>query len=174
MANTQKQLQAAYYALKHGRQGVLSAAVISAVRAIFTPTAGAAPAAGEIQSVLETKVATGAATALTTATPKTVASVVLTAGVWDVSGVVNHNYAGTTRTAGTAAIHTTTNALPTDGTEVGMGTPLTTATGVDGRSLPPKRIVVASDTTTVYLTTSATFSAGTAAAWGSIQARRVA
>lgn len=173
MANNQKLYQALYWALRYGRASV-SDAVKLAFASLMTPTAGAAPDVGAIQSVLESKIATGSATSLTSATAKNVTSLTLTPGVWDVSGVVNHNLAGTTRTAGIAAIHTTTAAVPTDGTEVAMGTPLTTATGVDGRAVPVKRIVVASGTTVVYLTTSATFSAGTVAAFGSIQARRVA
>lgn len=129
--------------------------------------------AGEIGEIKESKVAVGSAVSLTTATAKTVTSVILTAGSWLVHGHVNHTASGATRTVAAGAVHTTTDALPTDGTECAFGTPTTTATFIDGATMVPKEILVpAGSTTEVFLTTSATFSAGTIGAYGSIIAVR--
>jgi hypothetical protein len=62
--------------------------------------------------------------------------------------------------------------MPSDGTEVPSAIQLTTATAKDGITLPRKRISISS-TTTVCLEAQQTFSAGSAAAYGSITARRV-
>ena len=170
--NIAKIAQRLYFDLRGARPPRNS--TIEAFRTFLTPTVGQAPAPKALNSVVDSKVATGAATALTTATAKTVTSIVLTPGVWNVVAHVNHNGAGATRTAASAAISETTNTLTTDGSEAAFGTPTTTATFVDGTSLQAKRIVVASGSKTVYLVTSATFSAGTVAAWGQITAERVA
>jgi len=142
-------------------------------RGFLVSPSNTAAKAGEIGEIKESKVAVGSAVALTTATAKTVTSVTLTPGSWLVHGHVNHTASGATRTVAAGAVHTTTDALPTDGTECAFGTPTTTATFLDGTTTVPKEVLVAAgSTTTVYLTTSATFSAGTIGAYGSIVAVR--
>lgn len=129
-------------------------------------------AAGKIGEFSQSLISTGSATSLTTATAKNVTSISLSAGDWDVEGNINFNLSGATQTASSGGISTTSATLPTDGSEVASGVVCTTTTLVNGLTLPRKRINV-STTTTVYLVAKATFSAGTEAAWGKINARRV-
>lgn len=128
--------------------------------------------AGNVGQIVSALVASGSAGSLTTATAANVTSISLTAGDWDVEGNVNVTLGTATLTAQAAGISTTSATLPTDGSEVYSGLQLTTTNAVDSITLPRKRISVAS-TTTVYLVGRATFSAGTAAAFGAITARRV-
>lgn len=144
-----------------------AAASLSSSDGIQIGPSEAAIASGQRGEVLSTLVATGAAVSLTTATPANVATLSLTAGVWDVYGSVNINFGSATTTASSVGINSTSATLPTDGTSVAIGQISTTTTSVAGVSIPPKRFVL-SATTNVYLVASATFSAGTAAAWGQI------
>lgn len=128
--------------------------------------------AGNIGQIVSSLVATGSAVSLTTATTANVTSISLTAGDWDVEGNVNFNLSGATATAFSAGITATSATMPTDGSEVASGVITTTATGVNGITLPRKRISIAA-TTTVYLVVNSTFSAGTETAFGAITARRV-
>jgi len=120
--------------------------------------------------------ASGSAVALTTATAKTVTSISLAAGTWDVSGVVDFSLAGTTSVLGAsnyiAGINTTTNALGGQDTYLNRPLIVTTGTGTMATDTPTRRITLAT-TTTVYLIAQATFSAGTVAAYGTITANRV-
>ena len=136
-----------------------------------TATNDNAPSGGQGEFV-QTLVATGSAVSLTTATPANICNVSLTAGDWDVEGNINFNDTSATLTATEAGISATSATLPTDGSEVYCGVQLTTTTAKNGITLPRKRISIAS-TTTVYLVGQQTFSAGTAAAFGQISARRV-
>lgn len=128
--------------------------------------------AGQIGEYVSSLVATGSAVSLTTATAANVTSISLTAGDWDVEAGLNINFGSATTTASSGGISATSATLPTDGSEASLGTILTTTTTVAGRSIQRKRVSV-STTTTIYLVASATFSAGTAAAWGTLNARRV-
>ncbi len=136
-------------------------------------TAATAVPAGKVGETLAASVLTGAAVALTTATPLNVTSVVLTPGSWVVEGHVNYNLTGATQTASTAGISLVTNTLPADASVHHDGLQTTTATAVNGITVGGKAINVSANTT-VYLVASATFSAGTEAAWGQIAAHRVA
>jgi len=129
-------------------------------------------AAGQVGEFVQTLVATGAAVSLTTATPANVGSISLTAGDWDVEAGLNINFGSATTTASSGGISATTATLPTDGSEAPIGVQMTTTTAIVGRALQRKRVSIAT-TTTIYLVASATFTAGTAAAWGCINARRV-
>lgn len=128
--------------------------------------------AGDLGEIVESKVASGSAVSLTTATAANVTSITLTAGDWDVSGNVNFAAASATSSAASAGISTTTATLPTDGTEAYNGEIITTASSNSTITLPRKRISL-SGTTTIYLVGSKTFSAGTVGAFGAINARRV-
>lgn len=117
-------------------------------------------------------VATGSAVSLTTNATANVTSISLTAGDWDVDGIVNLNASAATVTAMSGGVTSTSATIPSDGSEGYSGVLLTIASAVDSITLPRKRISIAS-TTTVYLVGRSTFSAGTVAAFGSITARRV-
>lgn len=129
-------------------------------------------ATGSLGETLTGDLLVGAATALVTATPKTVISVELTPGVWSVSGKVAFVLTGATQTEASAGIHTVTNVLPTDNSVVFSGIQTTTATTTNGISVAPKTVAV-TENTTIYLVASSTFSAGTEAAFGQIKAVRV-
>lgn len=131
-----------------------------------------AAATGSRGESATTKVATGSPVSLTTATPANVTSVSLTAGDWDVDGNINYNVTTGTVTVWVGGINTTSATLPTDGTEVYSGVQLTALSEKNGMTIPRKRISL-SGTTTVYLSTTVTFAAGTLSCFGSIYARRI-
>lgn len=140
-----------------------------------TATNDNAPTGG-VGQIVQTLVAVGSAVSLTTATAKSVASVSLTAGDWDVEANLNFTMGSATTavtSAFTAGISTTDNTLPTDGSEVEAGGFVATTSSFKfGVPISRKRISIAT-TTSVYLVGLATFSAGTAGGYGVINARRV-
>lgn len=136
---------------------------------------GSNAAAGTIGEVISSVIASGSAVSLTTAAPANVTSISLTAGDWDVAGVVN--FLGTTisTTAVAGSVNSTTAtlaSLPSTGrTDVSLfGTAL--ANSAAATQTGPTRFSLAS-TTTVYLVGQCTFTGGTCTAYGMIRARRV-
>lgn len=129
-------------------------------------------AAGILGQIISSLVATGSPVTLTTNTAANVTSISLTAGDWDIEGNVNFNLTGATATAFSAGISLTTATVPTDGSEVASGVVTTAITGVNGITLPRKRVSIAG-TTTVYLVAKSTFTLGSETAFGGITARRV-
>ena len=131
-------------------------------------------AAGSVGEYVESIVLTGAATSLTTATAKTVTSISLTAGDWDVSGFIGFNTGGTTTTTVIAGgISTTNNTLPSPNDTSCFQLQCSFATNAfNQQPCGMKRISIAS-TTTVYLVATSTFATSTCAARGTIRARRV-
>jgi len=77
---------------RHQRQWRLFGRSWSASRTTTNDSA----TAGNVGEYVESVIVTGSSTALTTATAKTVTSISLTAGDWDVDTVVHFNPAGTT------------------------------------------------------------------------------
>lgn len=137
---------------------------------------GSAAPAGQIGEHILSILAVGSSVSITTATPKNVLSISLTAGDWNVDGNVNFTAAAATTAAGalwTAGINATSATIPTDGTEVPILVPAeTTATYLNSITIPKKRISLTT-TTTVYLVAEATFTAGTVGGYGKLSARRV-
>jgi hypothetical protein len=129
--------------------------------------------AGYVGEYISSTVVLGSAVSLTNDTTANVTSISLTAGDWDVSGVVAFNpNAATTMTANRAAISTTSATVPTAGNagytwgaNPGTGLPIAISTGVARLSL--------NATTTVYLVARSTFAVNTQSAYGTISARRV-
>lgn len=133
--------------------------------------------AGNIGEYVEASVVGGSAVALTGGTPKTVTSISLTAGDWDVDGTVWYTgAASTTVTLMASAINTTTNALPTAGKTdsdrfvFANTTPF--ATQDIAQHVGTTRISI-STTTTVYMVGDVNFGVSTCSAYGHIRARRV-
>lgn len=135
--------------------------------------------AGSVGEFITATVATPGS-ALTTATPLTIASIALTAGDWDVRSVLDFLYTAATVTDIRGGPSPTTNVLPTQAGGSGFGT--------DGLSINPANFVTVSDTqtlpsgllrvslaagATVFLVAQATFSVGTVSAFGTVSARRV-
>ncbi len=114
-------------------------------------------------------------TSLTTATAANATSVSLTAGDWDVSGVIRFNPGGSSTISNfTVGISTTSATFGTiPNTVQALLIPFTGASGQNHAiATPTVRISVAS-TTTVYLVALCSFSASTMTADGFIRARRV-
>lgn len=128
--------------------------------------------AGFVGEYVESKIAIGSAVPITPSTATNIISISLTAGDWDVSGNMNYSFTGATLTLATAGISTTSETLPTDGTEVQNGLNLVGATSVNGISVPQKRISL-NATTTVYLVGRVNFSVGSTVTYGYMSARRV-
>jgi hypothetical protein len=111
-------------------------------------------------------------TSLATGTTANATSVSLTAGDWDVTGVVRFNPAGTTTVSNEyAGISTTSATLGILGTFVQDSGPLNTGSQMY-TTCPVVRISIAA-TTTVYAVAQATFGTSTMSCDGFIRARRV-
>jgi hypothetical protein len=131
--------------------------------------------AGIMGEVVSSNILTGSAVALVSATAKDITTITLTAGDWEVSGVVAFKPAGTTTiTQQIAALNTATNTLPT----LDPATPLeqqsgSTVTGVGSVMGTGTARVSLSATTTYRLIAQSTFATSTMAAYGYIYARRM-
>lgn len=138
-----------------------------------TPTNDDA-AVGVIGEYIFSNVPAGSAVPLVTGTTKTVTSINLTAGDWDVHGnVVTNPAGGTSQTGLIAAISTTAATLP-----VAPGAGAYAAGSYPGGTsnflaLPTGVVRLSiSAPTTVYLVANATFTVSTNAAYGFLGARR--
>lgn len=136
-----------------------------------TATNDNAPAGfiGEYQVVT---VASGIAVALTTAVVITLSSLGLTAGDWDVDGVVDFTLAAATVTHFKAGSSTVAATFGPQDSFVDDVPALTAITDTQGEVIPTVRYSLAG-LTTVNLVTSAVFSAGAVSAYGTLRARRV-
>lgn len=120
-----------------------------------------------------TAVATTPGTTLTTATVANVTSISLTAGDWDVTGVVDFLPGATTSiTVLNGGISTTTAALGAQDTYCQNASAAQVPANNISFDTPTVRISIAS-TTTVYLVARGTFTVSTLSAFGTIRARRV-
>lgn len=129
-------------------------------------------ATGYVGEYVENKVAVGSATAMTNNTTANITSISLTAGDWDVEGLVNIQATGGTFTSRSAGINVTSATIPTDGTE-SLNTNITSIAAITIPFPIPRKRVSVSATTTVYLVARGSFSAGTVSGYGFINARRV-
>lgn len=130
-------------------------------------TDGSNAAAGQVGEYLFASLPLASQITLTTTgTAYAVISLSLTAGDWDVSGVVGYSPSGATMTSMVAGLATTV-ALPTapDYSAITAGAANSLPTPVDRFSLTA--------TTTVYLIAYAAFTGGPPKAYGQIRARRV-
>lgn len=151
--------------------------VTSGVINVGTTTNNSA-ASGVVGEYLETVVLVGSAVSLANGVVANIATLSLTAGDWDVNGVVTFTgnaatvvtryLAGISQTSATAPTHGKTDR--NDQTLPGGSTPFSTS-DLDGLC-GPTRISLAG-TTTIYLVALALFSVNTCAGYGQIMARRV-
>jgi hypothetical protein len=133
--------------------------------------------AGNVGEYVNSDVPSGSAVSLVTATAKTVTSISLPAGDWDVQGKVGFGgNAATTVTRQVASLSATNNTLDNTNDRITRtvlsGTPFAT----DDTSLltPTSRFQVASPgPATVFLVAFSAFGVNTATAYGEIRARRV-
>ena len=128
-----------------------------------------AAAAGYVGEMIESTLAAGSAISLATNTQTTITSISLTAGDWDVRGVVD--YVSSTGTNYLAAINTVASFPVAPAGNSYSGITFATAAPSPFLSVGPTRILL-STTTTVYLMAYCTF--GTScSAYGYIGARRM-
>jgi len=136
--------------------------------------------AGSVGEVVSSSVAVGSAVSLTTAsgafTGKTITSISLTAGDWDVFGTIGINNASTTNFTvvggGVNTVTDTLNSAYEEETRFSYGAAGVVLNNVVTFTFPTTRVSVAS-TTTYYLIAYAQFSVSTATAFGRITARRM-
>ena len=136
-------------------------------------TDGSNANAGVVGEYISAQV-TAPTTGLTSTSTTNVTSISLTAGDWDVWGVVSYSYnTGTIATKTFAGISTTSSTLSSAAAGYSALIDATQTAG-DGLTMvaPPLRINV-STTTTVYLIGYCTFTVSTAGIGGFIRARRV-
>lgn len=152
----------------------VSGVTVSAGQFPGETTTGSATA-GNIGEYLETTLAIGSALSTVSATPKTIVSRSLTAGDWDVSGVLYFAPANTTSVTNMqGSISLVDNTLDVSNGRfiaVPMGTIIGTGSASYAVAFPPCRISIAS-TTTVYLVQDAVYTVSTLTAYGIIRARR--
>lgn len=129
---------------------------------------------GSVGEFVSSTVAQGSATSLVSFTDKTVTSISLTAGDWDISGEVMVLVAATTSVTQVQGSTSLTTNLIDESYKFAYYTAAFAAgaTSSIGWAIPRRRISLAS-TTTVYLVARAGFTTSTASAWGRIDARRV-
>jgi hypothetical protein len=157
-------------------------ALSQAVAALLGTGTNDNAAAGHLGEYITSTVAAGGAVALATGATSNVTSIVLTAGDWDVSGVVDYTFGATTSyTSIQAGISLTSATLAGQAGGGGLGTDPNSAFATPAQvptALPfsleagPVRVSIAA-TTTVYLVTNAVFTVSTLSAFGTIRARRV-
>ena len=145
---------------------------ISVLGIVGTTTNNNATAGSVGELVSSTVVSAGVG--LTDATYSNITTISLTAGDWDVSGIVAITTGATTTTSYiNYGVSTTSAATGSLGQMGSITTPATIAATVDFVTpVPTTRLSLAS-TTTIYLVTRAGFAVSTAAAYGVIRARRV-
>ncbi|MCK1367626.1 hypothetical protein [Bradyrhizobium sp. 62] len=142
---------------------------ISAGQYPAEPTTGSATA-GNIGELITSTVARATNTSLTSATPKDITTISLTAGDWEVSGSAGFAH-GTSATILQAGVSTTTATLPTFDSGARVQLIASFAAGDDLLSVPASRLSL-NATTTVFLVMQATFT-GTTTIYGTLRARRV-
>lgn len=132
--------------------------------------------AGNIGEYTDNPIVAGSAVPLVSTTPKTIASITIAAGDWDVSATFYAAPAATTSmTQDAASVSTTTNTLDT--TTPGrftqrVYTAVVPAGFVQIQAIAPQRFSV-SGSTTIFLVGQATFTVSTLSGYGTIRARRV-
>jgi len=125
-------------------------------------------AAGFVGEVISSVIASGSAVSFTNATPKTLTSISLTAGDWDVWGNV-YSQASTQLQTTQGGINTTTNTLPDISLQFYLACTAATTSNL-GSPVPGIRVNISS-TTTYYLVASLQ-GTGTLTSSGGIYARR--
>ena len=136
---------------------------------------GSDAASGKLGEALRSAIALANAVSLTTATYADVTSITLTAGDWDISGMVSFGGGPITGTGTRAGFGTSAGNSSTGlvlGDNEAISTLIPSATEDPTLVIPTWRKNVTSNTT-IYLKAFATFTVGAPTAYGRISARRV-
>jgi hypothetical protein len=153
------------YALTTNSNGTINASSL-----VTEPSNGSA-GSGQLGQYAFSYIPVGSAVSLVNNTAKTITSVNLPAGDWDVSGNINYVASAATTTGTISGINTVNNTLPTDGSETYATLILTSVTTTNGSTIARKRISL-SASATVYLVGRCSFTAGTVTAFGGLTVRR--
>jgi len=152
----------------------VSGVTVSAGQYPGEPTTGSATS-GNVGEYIQSVVLTGSAVSLTSTVAKTVTSISLPAGDWDVSGNVSYNTAATTAVTNVGAyLSGTTNTIdvtPGKASLLYFGEIVPTSGLTYAIPVGPYRLSLAA-TTTVYLIALGTFTVSTLTAFGALHARR--
>lgn len=134
---------------------------------------GSAPGAGEVGELKTAQLLNANAVSLVNNVAKSVISLLLTPGRWDVDGIGQHLMTGLTGSNFIAGVSLTDNAL--DGQDTYAQDPRITTllSSTFGQVCPVRRIVVAVPTF-IYLVQQCSFALGANKAAGSLRATRVA
>ena len=130
-------------------------------------------ATGYIGENQDVNVTSGSAISLTTGISKTIASRSLTAGKWDIGGIVNFNLAVNTQVWSLFGGSSLTTNTPDGYQYAHRCAPFVPGASPMGYAIPPRQIDI-DVTTTVYLVATAGFTVSTCDAWGYMRIRRVA
>jgi hypothetical protein len=131
-------------------------------------------ATGYVGEYLPASLASGSATSLTTATSKTVISQSLTAGDWEVWGIIGFiPNASTSITQFQAGISITNNTLGAEDTYTTQSMAAVVLGALTQRYLAPRQRISIASTTTIYLIANATFTVNVMTAFGSLFCRRM-
>jgi hypothetical protein len=131
--------------------------------------------AGNAGEYISSTIATGASVALTNGVTANVTSISLTAGDWDVTGVVDFTFGATTSYTNLAGgVSTTSATLGAQDSFFDFETPAEVPTAANDPAwvVPTVRLSL-SATTTVYLVAQAAFTVSTLKAYGTLRARRM-
>ncbi len=131
-----------------------------------------APSAGFIGEQLFAQLALASAISISNNTAKTIISLTLTPGIWDVTGIgaIRGSATGTLWSIG---ISTTTNVATTNYGYDNVSTPILSTTSTDSTLVVPKLRLTLTASTTYYLVAFALFTVGTPVMYGTLNATRV-
>ena len=135
---------------------------------VIGTTTNDSAAAGYIGEVVTSTVASGAGVSLVSGTAKTITSISLTAGDWDVFGMLG-TFASVSIAQASGGASATNNTAPAEDQAILYG-PIT-GQQANQNTIPTVRVSLAG-TTTYYLVVTASFGSGTCVGYGRITARR--
>jgi hypothetical protein len=145
---------------------------VTATGGIVGVTTNSNAAAGNVGEIVTAVVDSGSGVSLTSTVVANATSISLTAGDWDVTGVVGYDTSGATVSQFLQGLNNASAAVGPTGAFSKVAQSLSGDTNNWYHMVPTYRFSL-SATSTVYLLARATFSAGTVSAFGAIRARRV-
>jgi hypothetical protein len=135
-------------------------------------TQGTAPSAGQLGEQIRATVAAASAVSVANSTPTNITSIALTAGVFDITGIIAFHGASITGTQFGGSVNTTSATLGTDGDNACFGPTGPTVTTPIEYIIPSWRVTT-SAAITVYLIAFSLYTVGSLTAYGRISATRV-
>lgn len=130
-------------------------------------------AIGKIGELIESSIAVGSAVSLTTNVAANITSISLTAGDWDVDGLIITNPNAATTQSRIIGSTNTTSATQATAPNSGGYTQISSAVTGEATALRTRRRYSLASTTTIYLVITSSFGVNTQAAYGYLGARRV-